>query len=120
MKALIQSIIEAIKQIFGFGEKLAENKSQKIPLQKEAIKEKAETIVIRQDNKQHKLKKVIPKREIVAKIELLELKFRDFKRVKKAAYSLIESGEQITAIGIDDGGVKIVCLSGREKVVKIS
>lgn len=98
----------------------SENKGQKIPYQKGSIEEKSDTKVVRHDNRQHRLRKVIPKREIGAKVQLLGLRKRDFRRVKNACNLLIESGEQITGIGMDDTGVKIVCLSGREKVIEIS
>lgn len=103
----LQSIIEAIKQIFGFGEKIAENKSQKIPLQKEAIQERAETVTVKQDNKQHRLRQVIPKREIKAKVSVMNLKWVLQKKVVKTCYNLIESGEKITAIEKVSEGVRI-------------
>lgn len=52
---MLQGIIEAIKNFFGFGEQLAENKGLKIPMQENAIREHADTRVIRQELRQDKI-----------------------------------------------------------------
>lgn len=52
---MLQSIIEAIKSFFGFGEQIAENKGAKIPLQEKAIREAADTRVIKHHRRQDRI-----------------------------------------------------------------
>lgn len=53
---LIKLLPDFLIKLFGFAEKVAENKSQKIPMQENAIREKADTRVINQEIKQDKKK----------------------------------------------------------------
>lgn len=52
---MLQSIIEAIKSFFGFSEQIAENKGAKIPLQEKAIREAADTRVIKHHRRQDRI-----------------------------------------------------------------
>lgn len=52
---MFQSIINFLSQLFGFSEKIADNRGQKIPMQEKEIREKADTGVVREEVKQDRI-----------------------------------------------------------------
>lgn len=95
---MLQSLWEAIKSIFGFGSDVAKNQAQKIPMKEPAIREKAETKVVKENNKQHRLKQVIPKEQIEAEVYTLGLKNRFRRQLTNILHNIIKSGGTINTI----------------------
>lgn len=123
---MIQSIIEAIKQFFGFGQKIAENKALKIPLKEKSILSEAEKDAQHDKNKTWKKSKFIPKREIEAAVKALwiENNLMGLKN-KRERNKLIElltnniiSGDEVSDLGWEGEKVRYTLTRNSVEIVK--
>lgn len=91
--------------LIGMSKQVAENKGERIEHQAEAIRERSETVAGRENNKQERLKDVIPKERIAAEIRTLQLRIGSQKRLIKLCHDHIEAGHRITDLyWVDSSG----------------
>lgn len=97
------AIIETIKEFLGLSKKIADNQGQKIPMREEAIKGKSEKKGQRFANQKDEIAEEGIKDDKIPKVEFFRHKmtFTMFRHAKKQVDRLIDSGNQITSIGIE-------------------
>lgn len=112
----LNSIFGLLKSIFGFGEKIAENKALKIPMQEDAIRSKADKRTQKNEFKIEKRVDRKTKKECFAEIRLLNLSIRQSRKTKKEISNIIRAGYEVVKIERSGEGAKITYIKdGLEK-----
>lgn len=113
----LSTIIETIKRLFSLGEKIADNRGDKIPYQKEAIQAKADTKVLKNKLKQDKLEAEREWRRHEKRFDFLaenNLTRREEKKHRKQLEKLVKSGAIVTDISESGDGL-IVSYTYKER-----
>lgn len=104
----LTTIIELLKRFFSLGEKIAENKGDKIPYQKEAIEARSKTKVARNDLKQDKLKAEREWRKLEKRFDFLaetNLSRKEERKHRRQIEKLVKSGAVVTDITESGDGI---------------
>ncbi len=103
---MIKAILTFFSGLFGFSEKIAENKAIKIPMKEESIRSEAHKDAVKDNIKSEEIQEDYDEQKQLdrwyAEAKLLNLSIRKRKKLNKIIKNTIKTGKKIIALTVDD------------------